>query len=65
MNKHSPSKIFLAVAGVIAAFKIAEGAFWLMSQRSTMFNISGLLLLASLTISISILLIKKQKQNEK
>lgn len=59
------AQIVLYVAGTIAAFKIAEAAFWLMSQRSTASNIVGLLLIASLVISISILLIKKQKQNEK
>jgi len=53
--------VFLGIAGAIVAFKLTEFAFWLMNQRSTMFNIVGLLLILLLIISVSILLTKIKK----
>jgi hypothetical protein len=50
------------ILGAVGAFKIAEFACWLMSQRSTMFNIGGLLTLTLLLISIAYILINKTKE---
>lgn len=56
------SHIFLWAITIIGIFKIGEGAFWLMSSRSTIYNIGGLIICVLLISGISLFTINKIKK---
>lgn len=55
------SKAALWVVGVIVLFKALEGCFWLMSTRSTIQNIGGLILFALIITAFLLFTINKIK----
>jgi len=60
--KSTALTIFFFGIFFLAVFKIVELSFWLMGQKSTLLNISGLFMLVASCVGTAFFIIKKFKK---